>query len=390
VLVWPVARAFANRAEASPAWALDELCARAQGPAEGHGPSSAQAAAATLEPFWAAAVRDDAAPGQLFAKALPAALAVADAETAALLLRPFAVEHLSPRHLESLVGLAESYGERWAGELLATWFGSRSARVSLAASGPSREQWLTSLPALCGAAQAHGSAGADSGAGPGAGPGPATVRRLLELSWEWLAAAISSSLRSQWAAQRGQQLDSLATPLAALVTATSITQAADLRAGVVDFCRQHGDELAQCVVAALRAAPEEPGGTRFDGAFAPLADDLAARLRTRLAQPARAADDWSIQLPDGCSCELCGTLGSFLADPARRTLEWPLAAERRAHVESRVNQAGLPVSQQTRRQGRPHTLVLTKTAELFEREARRRDQDQDDLDWLLDEWPSTR
>ena len=48
--------------------------------------------------------------------------------------------------------------------------------------------------------------------------------------------------------------------------------------------------------------------------------------------------------------------------------------------------AELPVTHKTRRHGRPYTLVLTKTAHLFERERQARVQQQADLDWLTAEW----
>jgi len=148
--------------------------------------------------------------------------------------------------------------------------------------------------------------------------------------------------------------------------------------------------VSSCVIAALRAAAEFPAETLPGAAFVQLAADQTTRLRARLAGPARAADDWSMKLPGGCACELCDTLRSFLEDPARRTMEWPLAKDRRSHVHSRIDQAELPVSHQTRRQGRPFTLVLTKTAQLFEREAQQRTRDQADLNWLLERWSSTR
>jgi len=53
VVVWPRDQAFANRAETSPAWALDELAAMASA---GDVPG-ARAAAATLAPFWDSALR---------------------------------------------------------------------------------------------------------------------------------------------------------------------------------------------------------------------------------------------------------------------------------------------------------------------------------------------
>jgi hypothetical protein len=48
--------------------------------------------------------------------------------------------------------------------------------------------------------------------------------------------------------------------------------------------------------------------------------------------------------------------------------------------------AELPVTHQTRRSGRPYTLVLTKTDALFERERQARRRDEDDLAWLDKVW----
>ena len=109
---------------------------------------------------------------------------------------------------------------------------------------------------------------------------------------------------------------------------------------------------------------------------------LVMRLRRRLAWPVRAAEDWSIELPGSCACELCVPLRKFLADPARRTLEWKLAKAGRQHIHSRIDTAELPVQHQTRRQGSPFTLVLTKTQALFDREHEARSRDEADLAML--------
>jgi hypothetical protein len=124
-------------------------------------------------------------------------------------------------------------------------------------------------------------------------------------------------------------------------------------------------------------------GARGDAGFGDLAADCAARLRARLARPQRASGDWSIELPaGGCACELCRTLRAFLEDKSRRTFQWPLAKERRHHVHSRIDTAELPVGHVTRRQGRPYTLVLSKTDALFTREQEARIRDETDLEWL--------
>jgi hypothetical protein len=139
---------------------------------------------------------------------------------------------------------------------------------------------------------------------------------------------------------------------------------------------------------ALRAAAKLPRRAfRGEAGFGDLAADCAARLRVRLARPPPTSGDWSVELPAGsCDCELCRTLRGFLEDKIRRTLEWPLAKERRQHVHSRIDAAELPVTHVTRRQGRPCTLVLHKTEALFGRELQARKRDETDLDWLAAQW----
>ncbi len=51
-------------------------------------------------------------------------------------------------------------------------------------------------------------------------------------------------------------------------------------------------------------------------------------------------------------------------------------------MHGRIDAAELPVDHQTRRVGRPYTLVLTKTDALFKRERQRRRRDEQDLAWL--------
>jgi len=68
--------------------------------------------------------------------------------------------------------------------------------------------------------------------------------------------------------------------------------------------------------------------------------------------------------------------------PGARSFDWPLATERRRHVHARIDNAELPVRHETRRSGRPYTLVLTKTEALFERDRQARLGAEADLAWL--------
>jgi predicted 2-oxoglutarate/Fe(II)-dependent dioxygenase YbiX len=376
VVVWPRDQAFANRAETSPAWALDELAAMASA----GDVSGAQAAAATLEPFWDGALRtrtpEEGGRGSgFFGKALLAADIVADAATAAMLLRPFRIENLTDAAVDSFGKIAGRYGQRWTAELLRTWFGGDQPAWAYGG-GQERPQWVADrLPGLCAGLHATGRAGA------------VAAQRLLDLAWEWIGKDIGTGLASS-PGRRDKKLGDLGKPLASVLTAAAAIGAASARDTVSGYIRRQEDAVTALEMSALRAAAELPrAGTRGDAGFGDLAADCAARLSARLARPHRASGDWSIELPaGGCTCDLCGTLRVFLEDKSRRTFEWPLAQQRRQHIHSRIDAAELPVTHVTRRQGRPYTLVLNKTEALFVREQEARIRDETDLEWLAAEW----
>ena len=376
IVVWPREQAFANRAETSPSWALDELAAMASA----GDLASARAAAATLGPFWETAAGGGirggagAAPG-LFGKAFRAADVMADAETAAMLLRPFRIESLTVGHVNSLGKIAEGYGQQWMAELLRTWF---DGHQSAWAYGGARErpQWVAEqLPGLCAGLHATGRAGA------------AAAQRLLDLALEWISKEIRSGLALSPPSRRDRELGNLGKPLAALLAAIAAVGAASTLNKVSGYIRQQDDSVAMLELSALRAVVEPPRDrAQGDAGFGALAADCATRLRARLARPQRAPGDWAVELPAGCTCELCGTLRAFLADPGRRAFDWPLAKDGRQHIHARIDGAELPVTHVTRRQGRPYTLVLNKTDALFTREQESRATDETDMTWLATAW----
>jgi hypothetical protein len=372
LVVWPSEQAFANRAETSPAWAMDELASRAgSGDLDG-----ARAVAGTLSRFWeqGARAQEKAQAGQpeLFPKALRAAIALQDAETARALLRPFHVESLRPADATALAELAAGYGADWTRALLDAWFGdSRSWSYA-----DGREEWLAMLPALCAALDEAGAAIAAS--------------QVLHRTWEWLRLTASDRIEpGRLSQQREGPLTSLGAPLAAILAAAALLgpDAASLAEEITDFARQQPHGVIPLLLATLRAAAVLPADVRKDGGFADIAAGCAARLRVLQGRPPRASDDWSIQLPPGsCTCELCATLKEFLASRTRRTFEWPLAKDKRHHVHSRIDAAELPVTHVTRRRGSPFTLVLAKTDRLFTGEAQTLARDAADLAWLGQEW----
>jgi hypothetical protein len=65
-------------------------------------------------------------------------------------------------------------------------------------------------------------------------------------------------------------------------------------------------------------------------------------------------------------------LAAFLADTATQRTTWPLAKPRRQHLHQRIDEAELPVTHTTIRQGSPHKLVVTKRPDLHLRDTERR------------------
>jgi hypothetical protein len=360
IVVWPRRWAFAVRSEASPGWALDRLADLVRaGDVAG-----AREGANTLASFW----RSTAGGNQLLGKALTVARDLDEPGIAAMLLAPFQIDMLARTHAAPVAQLAAHYGESWTQDLVEVWYGrDRPVHSSWT---PQRADWLESLPAVCEALRAAPKAG------------ESTARLLSASAWTRLRESAGMLLGLTTPSYRYKALDELGPSVAGLLVSTAIIEAMELRDDVVAFLCQDNDDLVVCAMSALRAARTPGPQTHYESGLDVVARHCATRLEARLARPARATDDWSIELPKGCHCELCATLGAFLGDPARRSFEWPLAEQRRRHVHSRIDGAELPVHHQTRRSGRPYTLVLTKTDALLEREREARQRDQADLAWL--------
>ena len=350
VVVWPRDRAFAARAEAGSQWALHELSDRIDaGDLDG-----ARAAAESLAPFW----KRIGSEAGLLGTALPVAAGLDAAGTAAMLLEPFRVETVAPEHASGLVAVAGQYGEQWMRGVLDRWFGARYSYEA------SRSEWAERLPELCGAVRAAG--------------GQEVARLLVAGTWRWMGEQLRSCITFARTEIRKPQLEMLSSPLVRLLEAAGDEQGDQ----VVAALRGYGDNVLECLMPALRWAAQRsvaPGSTVRG--LDQIARDCADRLRAIIALPLRAEDDWSITWT-GCGCALCGTLGSFLGSRSRKRLEWPLAKDGRRHVHSQIDSAELTVRHDTRRQGRPYTLVLTKTDELFARERNKRDTAVTDLAWL--------
>jgi hypothetical protein len=364
LVLWPRQRAFAVRAEASPGLALDELSALLRA-GDRH---EVRDRVTTLGSVWSDVV--DGNPGAAFvSQTLHVAGAARDGAVATVLLAPLHLTALEPVHAPAIVGLHDAYGPDWLRKQIDVWTSATGKR----ARGLDRLSWIGSLARLSEALVT---------AGPSGQP---LAAQLARHSWSALQPQAEHRRHLESPSHRAEALGDLAQPFLALVEAAVLAGDTDLRDHVVAFLCE-GGTLLPLTMALLRgaaAAPLEPDARTAAG-LDEVAGFVADRLRARLAEPPRAAGDWSIEPPAGCDCELCRTLAEFLADPTRHAHEWRIAKEKRQHVHRRIDVAGLPVRHQTRRQGSPHTLVLTKTKDLFQQEEQARRQARADLDWLAD------
>ena len=211
------------------------------------------------------------------------------------------------------------------------------------------------------------------------------TRLLLEHTWTWLRRQIAPAIAADSTTVVRRRLAVLGRLLAALLAAVAEAQgAADaVRDDLVAWCTQEaGDSLVELLVPALHAADDWPRDQQGASGMRDLAGVTSELLEKRASAPQRAADDWSIELRAGCSCDLCEKLVAFLADPTERVLEWPIAQAKREHVHRRLDSAELPVTHVTRRIGSPYTLVVTKTSDLFDTETHRRTDATRELTWL--------
>lgn len=356
IVLWPRARAFVIRAKASPPWAIREL-ARALA---ADGAAAACALAAQLPPFWSRVAEREHGHG-FVDQLLRVAAKLDDPALAAALLAPIALERLTPRAVPRSVALLGRYELAWCWAVFERW-ASRAAHEE-------RWAWLAALPGL-----------GDPLCAGGAADSVELTQRLVRSQW----AAVGNELQSR----RDRR-----PPSAAIHGLLAMTKAVVGVLATAAIARDQG--LARTIVGALTAGRGYPVGFAIDvlrtaharhpravlGLDA-LHDDCARRLTSAVAAPVRAADDWSIATPIKCACELCKQLARFLVARDQRSLEWPLAESRRAHVQATVQAHELPVRHETRRAGRPYKLVLTKTKALFADEATERKTSSSDLAWL--------
>ena len=102
-------------------------------------------------------------------------------------------------------------------------------------------------------------------------------------------------------------------------------------------------------------------------------------LRARVAQTLAPPSDWTRAGVLDCRCRHCKELDHFLISPTQQTWTFKAAEQERSHVQASIQRGQCDVDCATERRGRPYSLVCTKNQASYDRRAKQRKQDLDDL-----------
>lgn len=364
VVLWPRERTFVIRAKASARWAIGEVTKTLNAGNTGEAMQMVQ----RLLPFWTQTAGREEARG-LFNGTLKIAAKLDNPTVAAALLQPFALTRLTSNVAPRLVDLLDRYGPQWCRTLLKQW-----ASKNMHEPPEARMAWLgCALSNLCRLLCVKDSA-----------EGQEFAQWILAEQWAWTLRQSREARKHASAREMAKELAKLCKPTLSLIESSLIAKRPGLHGEMIEFLTTDvADHPVRVQIQLLRTAHESYRSDALRSlGLKPVHAHCAQDLSTRLNTPARADDDWSITTHVRCSCNLCAMLTRFLRAPDKLRFEWPLAQAQRAHVHGIVDSLDLPVTHQTRRTGRPYTLVLEKTGAVFERDRAERQLWQSELQWL--------
>lgn len=359
VVLWPRDRAFTVQAKASPAWALAQIGRKLE---SRKGASKALPLARQLLSLWTG-LRYHGQTLEAAGAAIQVAAKLGDPDVATGLLQIYVLPDVTATAARDVARLLEGYGKDWFEALLRRWLGEhRMVRRQMSS------QWLaTTLAPLCRAL-----CSVDLGAAP--------AHAILEAQVAWMRKHLTDLQGGLQTRALKSALTELGQALVALIEGAVITQDKAIHRQILSLIAGDADPLP-LQLAVLRA-----GSARRDGGQALGLARMHARALRMLTQqadvPEKAPDDWSTVQPLRCACERCKVLKRFLASKSQVALEWPLPENGRSHIGFVIKLEGLPVGHSLVKKGRPYSLRLQKTAELFKQAKAQRRSLEQDLTWL--------
>lgn len=266
LVMWPRERNFIIRARQSPAWALVQIGARL---AAGDRACALQWAK-DLEPLWGQTARKSP---EVIQDILSLAVRIDDADTARMLLSAFVLEQFKADMANGLLALAQHYGTEWCIDVL-----SHTGSHSIA----SQLQWLEqTYPHLINRWQSEQASAA-----------LILASAVTRERWVWLQSQIAACQADTVTHSRTRRLMQIIAALLAMIRGSETAGLAQIREEAV----------------AVLTSPETPLPVSIDALHRVIASKVGCVLLVRihehclnvlneyLAQPERAANDWSIIL----------------------------------------------------------------------------------------------
>ena len=235
-------------------------------------------------------------------------------------------------------------------------------------------------PGACADLLARAAAAAPAGGSGGACSLVAAARALVE-SLPGGAAPAPQQPQQQQQRADGRQRPARVDPglVVDLVTALGRIDAA-LAGQAVDqlLARPATYGLDAVVLPALRRLSEQ-AATRDEPGVQRLRAACVQHLRSRTAEPLAPPADWTRAAALDCRCAHCAELAGFLARPDQQAWTLKAAESLRGHVAATVQRCLCDLDLVTERRGRPYSLVCTKNQAGYQRRAKQRREDLEDL-----------
>lgn len=306
--------------------------------------SEAQKQVTGMLPYWernASRTSD----GKLASNVFKLALKIASAELARALLLPLGINVLSAETAKVLAELAHTYGDDWCLRLLKDW--THSSPRALRNYAASLERFGSIIEALFATQRTS----------------DALINWLFEYQFEHVKKENNLYLEYELAQESKKKMQDMLE----LIYAANCATNAKAHAAIIEYLMQQPRLFSMFDLAlTVKEALQRLNRVSFQAwGYSTLLDFTIARIKERVNKGLRASDDWSIERRSNCNCEYCGRLNQFLSSRNERSFTWPLNKERRAHIHRTIDKLGVPVTHQTRREGSPQKLVLTKTDQLF-------------------------
>lgn len=103
----------------------------------------------------------------------------------------------------------------------------------------------------------------------------------------------------------------------------------------------------------------------FQSVMQTMHEYLLKHIPDELVEGLRDANDWAITIPNGCNCEHCKIMKTFVRNKNEHEKIWPLSEQYRDHISSVITQLALPIDISVVKKGSPYRLVLHKTDRLY-------------------------